>query len=149
MRGGFTSSVGQARSESAGRVCEAALDLRPRVFEVLRADAELKDFFDHRREVSQGSDGVEGRKTWRAEKPSEDRQNHGVFHDAQRYPAPMPLLGQKTVRATDHSRCARRYTISIQHPLNIFISSDIIFIPIPYHSVDVIVVTKVAYFLRR
>ena len=67
---------------------------------------------------------LSGGKAWCAEKPAEDGQYHGVFHNAQRYPAPMPLLGQKTVRAADHSRCAWRYTISIQHPLNIFISSD-------------------------
>ena len=124
VRGGFTSSVGQACGERVGAVREEALDLYSCVFEILRADAELEDFFDHRREVGQGLNGVERRKAWCAEKPAEDGQYHGVFHNAQRYPARMPLLGQKTVRTADYSRCARRYTIGIQHSLNIFIPSD-------------------------
>ena len=113
VRGGFTSSVGQACGERVGAVREEALDLYSCVFEILRADAELEDFFDYRRKVGQGLNGVERRKAWCAEKPAEDGQYHGVFRNAQRYPARMPLLGQKTVRTADHSRCARRYTIGI------------------------------------
>jgi hypothetical protein len=81
-----------------------SIDVELKVTEVVLADAELKDFVNHWKQVMQRPDGLERNSVRRAEDPARGGQDQGVFDDSERYVAIIKSSGQQTVVAPDGTR---------------------------------------------
>src|ERR1017187_3025562 len=82
--------------------------------EVVRIDAQAEHFLDHRKEVSQRANRVQGRRAGGAYHAARGRQDQGVFDSRQRHAALPKLGGQQTVRTADGPRRPWRFPVGVE-----------------------------------
>ena len=89
------------------------------IVEVVLADRQGEDFIDHRREVSQGANGGQGRRVVGAEETAGGGENERVFDGNQWHSSLVKCSSNEAVMPADGSCCARSFTISIQDDTDI------------------------------
>jgi len=115
--GAFGSCFVEGKTELSGG--SATLKFVAEMPEVFRADLELQNFFDHRREVSQRPDRTERRGIGRSRRTPRRREYQRILNCGQQHAAVIHLSRKKAVRTAHHAGSARRQTIRIENPPHI------------------------------
>src|SRR6266516_3760370 len=106
--------MGARRSKLRGG-CELG-DSMAEMPEVVGADLEMQDLFDHRREVRQRADDPERRSIGGARQTPCGGKSQRVLDRLERHPALVQLDGEQTVGAADGAARAGSRSIGFQKP---------------------------------
>src|ERR1017187_2705734 len=112
-------SLGEAATRLGG-----AVDPMAQILEVRLFDAQLQQFFDDCREVCQGTNRAQRRRSGSTQDPARRGEHQCVFDGSQRHAALLQSGSQETVRLADGARGSRRLAVGAEHLLDIFFPAD-------------------------
>jgi len=95
------------------------LELVAEMVKVLRADAHVQHFFDHRQEISERTNGAQRRGIGGTHQAAHRRQHEGVFDHTHGHAALLELRGQDAVRTTGHAHRTRRLAVRPENLANV------------------------------
>jgi hypothetical protein len=115
--GAFGSCFVEGKTELSGG--SATLKFVAEMPEVFRADLELQNFFDHRREVSQRPNRTERRSIGRSRRTPRRRKYQRMFNCGQSHAAVIQLSREQAIRTAHQAGSVRRQTIRFENPPHI------------------------------